>query len=91
MGRERPDFSGVAEAVLVDVMPDGELPQLAASQFAIAVVVQCGERVVAVLLEQPERDAAEPLQGGRDASGPVLIVDQPAGVWRDPRPPPVNA
>ena len=62
--RERVHFARLADSVAVDVMPQREVTQLAILQLSVAVVVERGQRFVAVVPEQPERNVAEPLERG---------------------------
>src|SRR5947207_3350400 len=59
---QRPHFVGIADAVAVGVHPYRQPVQFLAAQYAVAIVVQRAQRLVTMLPEGPETDAAEHLQ-----------------------------
>src|SRR6516164_7084425 len=83
---KRADFAGLADAIAVCVVPDGEAVEFLAAEDAIAVVVQAAQGLVAIVPEAPEGDIAEELQAGGDLADLVRIVDEPAAVLGDPGP-----
>ena len=76
----------LAHAVAVRVGPEREALKLAACEPAVAVVVERGERLVAVVPEDEEADRAEHPQPALDASLLLGVPDEPRGLCRDPTP-----
>jgi hypothetical protein len=73
---QRHDFALLGEGVAAAVAPGGEAAQLCAGQSAVAVDIQRGELLVAVLPEHPPGDRAEELAAGGDAAGVLRVPDQ---------------
>src|SRR5690606_24070453 len=76
----------VGDTVGIDVLPGGESGQLLAPEPPVTIVVEGGQRVVAVIPEQPERHVAKELQARDDRTTLTRVVHQPRSLWRDPLP-----
>src|SRR5262245_22293384 len=81
---ERTDFAGIAVAIGIGVTPEGEISEFGIFEEAVVVVIENSEGFVAILPENPKGDAAKKLEARGDASGAIVIVDEPGGIWSDP-------
>src|SRR5688500_16420890 len=81
-----PDLTGVGIAVAVSVLPDAQALHLPACEPAIAIVIEGGQGLVAVVPKHPPGDRAEKLSARGDSAGPLWIPDEDAGVRAHPRP-----
>src|SRR5436309_1697432 len=69
--RQRLQFAGIDNPISIPILPDRQVLQFLAGQHAVAVNVEGGEGLIAVVPEQAEGDIDKQLQGH---NGAVLSV-----------------
>jgi len=82
----RGDFPGIAYTVRIGVVPQGQVAQFGTGELAVGIVIQRGQRLIAVSPKEPKSDIAEKLQRRCDTAGLFLVIHQPGGIAAEPTP-----